>query len=91
MKGKTKTKTCHIIDMTKAPYTTFGLGVKKGNPRKCLACGQPIKRGETWRRDAGPEDPKSKERIVTIHHSPRCPGQKARNVLQKMLAKAAIG
>jgi len=88
MRGKTKTKTCHVIDLTKAPYTTFGAGVRKGNPRKCLACGQPIKGGETWRRDASAEDPGGYGRIVTIQHS-RCPDQKARNVFQKMLANGA--
>lgn len=79
------------IDATKAAYTTFGLGVVKGNPRKCLACGRPIGRGEPWRRDASAEDPGSFGRIVTIHHSPCCPDQMARNVFQKMLTKRATG
>ena len=89
MKGKTITKTCHIIVLTQAPYSTFGHGVSKQNPRKCLACGQPIKRGETWQRDASAEDPDGNGRIVTIHHSPRCPDQKAHNVNQKQQAKGA--
>jgi hypothetical protein len=81
-KKKIGGKVVSVIDATRAPYTQYGIGPKRGNPRLCLECGQPIKRGETWRRDASAEDPDGYGRIVTIRHSPRCPDQRARDTLQ---------
>ena len=73
MKGKPNAKAASIIDATQAPYTIFGIGIRKKNPRRCIVCGEPIKPGERWQRDAGVYDPKYK-RIVVVRHSPSCPG-----------------
>ncbi len=84
-------RSCHIIDMTRIAYATFGVGIAKYNPRKCLACGQPIKRGESWRRDASAADPDGHGRVVIVRHSPRCPDQKSQGAFQKMLTKRSGG
>ncbi len=63
----------HTIDLMAAPYTTYGAGVVKGNPRKCIKCCKSIRHGETWRRDASAKDPDGYGRIVVIQHSPTCP------------------
>ncbi|MBI3741036.1 MAG: hypothetical protein HY257_04690 [Chloroflexi bacterium] len=95
MKNKLKTKSCfkvpvlnakQLFDTKRAPYSTFGTGVKKGNPRKCTGCGQNIKDCETWELSASAADPKY-GRIVTIRHSPRCPDEQARETFQQMLAR----
>lgn len=85
---KLTTKTCNVvtaIDLKTAPYTRYGVGVQKGNPRKCIACGQGIRKGEAWSRDASAEDPDGFGRVVTIRHSPRCPDKKARKAFQTRL------
>ena len=89
MKGQTKAKMCNIIDLTRAPFIAFGTGVKKGNPKLCLGCGQPIQRDETWRADTSGEDPDEYGRYTVIHHSPRCPDPDARKAFQKRLARGA--
>ena len=88
MKGKTKSRVCHIIDMTHAPYIVFGVGIKKRNPKRCLNCGKSIRRGEEWRADTSAEDPEGYGRYTLITHSPICPDQKAaRKELQDRFAK----
>jgi hypothetical protein len=77
-----KKKYCNSIGLTQAPYTMFGIGFKRGNPKRCLLCGQPIKHGETWTKDVSAADPKH-GRYSTIQHSPHCPDPKARNAYQK--------
>ena len=89
MKGQTKAKMCNIIDLTRAPFIAFGTGVKKGNPKLCLGCGQPIQRDETWRADTSAKDPDGHGRYTVIQHSPRCPGPDARKAFQKRLARGA--
>ena len=42
MKNKPKVKVASIIDATQAPYTIFGIGIKKKNPRRCIGCGEPM-------------------------------------------------
>jgi hypothetical protein len=66
---------------------TYGVGIKKGNPRLCLGCGKPIKRGESWRKDTSPEDPQL-GRYSIIRHSPKCPDQKEYLAFQKSLHSA---
>jgi len=90
VKGKKKTRTCHIIDMTKAPYSTFGAGVKKSNPKRCLNCGKPIKRGEAWSASTSAEDPRY-GRYTVIQHAPRCPDPKARDLFQRKLVRQVRG
>ncbi|MBI3788748.1 MAG: recombinase family protein [Ignavibacteriales bacterium] len=68
-----KTKFCNVIDMTKAPYSTCGVGIKKGNPKRCLECGARIKRHDTWRKDTSAEDPSGYGRYSVIRHTPTCP------------------
>jgi hypothetical protein len=55
------------IDATRAPVTTFGTGVIKGNPRKCIKCRKTIKRGESWRKDMSAPDPKHGRYSVIQH------------------------
>ena len=87
VRTKLRAKSCDgvaAIDAKSAPYTRYGVGLQKRNPRKCIACGLGIKNGEAWVRDASAEDPDGFGRIVTIRHSPRCPNQK---VLRKFQAR----
>jgi len=77
-KQKTDATVATVVDATQSPYTTYGVGVRKNNPRRCCACGEPIKRGELWQRDAGAPDPEH-GRIVVVRHSPHCPEQQRRN------------
>jgi hypothetical protein len=60
------------IDATRAAFTTFGAGVVKDNPRKCIACGRTIKRGEAWRKDTSAQDP-TFGRYTVIQHA-HCTG-----------------
>ncbi|MBM3130955.1 MAG: hypothetical protein FJ009_20295 [Chloroflexi bacterium] len=55
------------IDATRAAFTTFGVGVVKGNPKKCIKCRKPIKRGEHWRKDTSAPDPKLGRYSVIQH------------------------
>lgn len=64
---KTKTRACHVIDLSKAPYMSFGAGVTKGNPKRCLTCGQPIKKGESWRKYTSEEDPQYGRYSIIVH------------------------
>jgi len=59
-----------VIDATQVAYTTFGVGVVKGNPRKCIKCGERIMRGDSWRKDTSATDSKCK-RYSVIRHSRR--------------------
>jgi hypothetical protein len=64
-----------VIDATRAPFTTFGVGIKRGNPRKCIKCRKPIKRGESWRKDTSAADPTLGVRYSVIQHA-NCEGGK---------------
>ena len=55
------------IHATRAAYTTFGVGVVKGNPRKCIKCGRTIKRGEAWRKDTSASNAKFGRYSVLQH------------------------
>ena len=85
MKENTKTNACQVIDLTKAAYSTYGVGPKRNNPKRCLYCSQLIKRGESWQADTTAEDQEF-GRYTVIFHSPGCPDQKAQKVFQKLLA-----
>jgi|GEM_PF-712634 len=76
------------IDATSASYSRYGVGIHKGNPRKCIDCGQSIKVGEAWTRDASAADSEY-GRIVIIRHSPRCPDEKKHKAFQARLNRAA--
>ncbi len=65
--GQMKAKACHVIDLSKAPYMTFGAGVAKGNPQRCVVCGQPIKKGEAWRKYTSAEDPDYGRYSIIVH------------------------
>ncbi len=89
MKPKLQKKSClnvQVIDARLVQYTRHGVGLQRGNPRKCIECGEPIKDGETWERSASAADPKC-GRIVIIKHSPRCPDEGKRKEFQVMLAR----
>jgi hypothetical protein len=60
-------KNQNAIDATRAAYTTFGVGVVKGNPRKCIKCGKPIKDDESWRKDTSAPDLKFGRYSVIQH------------------------
>lgn len=77
MNGKAKSKACNVIDLTKAPYTRFGLGIKRNNPKRCLKCSQSIKHGEAWSTDTSTEDPDGFGRYTVIRHTPSCPTPQA--------------
>ncbi len=81
------TRHCNVIDLSKAPYTEYGAGVKRGNPGKCVRCGKAIKPGETWRKEWSAEDPQF-GRYAVIVHSPNCPDQGAFAKFQEMLKAA---
>jgi len=84
-----KRKKGHVlIDLTKSPYSVYGVGPVKGNPRRCLECGQTIKRGQTWEKSASAVDPRF-GRFVVIRHSGRCPDEKKRAMFRKKLARKA--
>lgn len=65
--GRMKAKTCHVIDLSRAPYMTFGAGVVKGNPKRCLKCGQVIKKDEAWRKYTSEDDPEYGRYSVIVH------------------------
>ncbi len=65
--GRMKAKACHVIDLTKAPYMTYGAGVVKGNPKRCLKCGQVIKKDETWRKYTSADDPEYGRYSIIVH------------------------
>jgi len=73
VKDKPRTTTRKVVDLTKSAFTSFGVGVKRGNPRRCLRCGKQIKRGETWSANTSAEDPEGYGRYTVIQHSPHCP------------------
>ena len=66
-KAKINGKTVFVLDVTKAAYTQFGVGVKKGNPTKCLYCGKPIHKDDTWVKDTSAPDPKYGAYSVIVH------------------------
>jgi len=76
------------IDASRAPYTQYGIGIKRGNPKRCFSCGEPIKHGDSWRMDGSEADPKL-GRYITIQHVPKCPDAKAQRKFQAMMKRAA--
>ena len=63
----------NAIDATRAAFTTFGVGVVKGNPKKCIKCRKPIRRGEHWRKDTSAADSTLRVRYSVIRHA-NCEG-----------------
>ena len=62
-----KKKECNVIDLSKAPYMSFGSGSAKGNPKRCLHCHQPIQKGENWRKFTSEDDPEYGRYSVIVH------------------------
>ncbi len=73
-------------DLTQAPYTTYGIGPKRGNPNRCIRCAQRIRPGEAWQKDASAIEPAGHGRIVIIQHSASCPNKKGQTRVRKTLA-----
>jgi hypothetical protein len=65
--GKTKSHDCNVIDASKMPYTEYGTGVVKGNPRLCISCRKPIRKGQAWRKDTSAADPEFGRYSVIAH------------------------
>jgi hypothetical protein len=53
-------------------YKTSGMGVVKGNPKKCLRCKRRIRRGEAWTKHTSPADPQYGRYSIIVHD--RCKG-----------------
>jgi hypothetical protein len=52
-------------------YTKFGRGIVKGNPKRCIQCKQPIRKGEAWHLDVT-VDGSGNDGLKVITHA-RCP------------------
>ncbi len=65
--GRTKTRNCNVVDLSQAPYISFGVGIVKGNPKRCLHCGKPIRKGEPWRKATSAADPEYGRYSVIVH------------------------
>ncbi len=59
--------TLQVIDASN-PYTVYGRGIVKGNPRICFKCRKPIKAADAWRLDVSAVDPQF-GRYSIIHHA----------------------
>lgn len=66
-KKKVNTKTVSVVDATRAPYMQFGVGIVKGNPKKCWFCQKPIRKDDTWVKDTSAPEPKFGAYSVIIH------------------------
>jgi hypothetical protein len=65
--GGMRAKACHVIDLSRAPCMTYGAGVAKGNPKRCLKCGQVLKKDEAWRKYTSADDPEYGRYSVIVH------------------------
>ncbi len=79
------TRTPKAIDLTLAAYTTFGAGIKRGNPRICFICHKPIRKGQLWTCDHSAATGKQRERIVVIHHTECTPRASSRKPMRKAM------
>ncbi len=61
-------------DLAKCAYTEYGVGKVKGNPKRCLHCRKPIRKGEVWTKHVSAEDPKFGRYSFIIHS--QCHGAK---------------
>ncbi len=68
------TKKQVVHDLTANPIMEFSSGVVKGNPKRCLRCGKPIRKRETWTKHTSPADPVYGRYSVIVHT--RCNGAK---------------
>lgn len=66
-KSNGKRHACNVLDLSKALYMSFGHGIKKNNPRKCIICQQPIRKGEDWRKYTSQDDPKYGRYSIIVH------------------------
>ena len=44
-----------------------GVGIVKGNPKRCLSCHNPIRKGERWVKQTSPADPKYGSYSIIVH------------------------
>jgi len=51
-----KSKNEKIIDATTFAYTQYGVGVVRGNPKRCLHCRRAIRKGEAWTKQTAAPD-----------------------------------
>lgn len=49
------------------PAPQHGIGVVKGNPKRCLICMREIKNGEAWTKHTSPADPQFGAYSVIVH------------------------
>jgi hypothetical protein len=59
--------------MSPRAIVQFGTGVVQGNPKRCLFCRKPIRKGETWAKHTSPADPELGSYSIIIHS--RCDGK----------------
>ena len=48
-------------------FTTFGRGIVKGNPTRCLKCRKPIRAGEAWTKHTSAPDPEFGRYSIIVH------------------------
>lgn len=57
---------------------TYGRGIQKSNPKRCLTCKKPIRAGEAWERYTTPLEPGSGASYSVIVHA-RCDRQNGKH------------
>ncbi len=61
-------------DLTMKETVQFGIGVVKGNPKRCLFCLEPIRKEEAWTKHTSPPDPQFGAYSIIVHD--RCQSAK---------------
>jgi len=56
-----------FIDLTRYPFTQYGKGIVKGNPRRCLICRKPIRRIDAWVKHTSAADSRQGAISVILH------------------------
>lgn len=69
--NRRKSKSRKLVDLARLPYTQYGVGVVQRNPKRCLRCGQPIRRGQPWSKHTSAADPALGAYSVIVHASGR--------------------
>jgi hypothetical protein len=71
-----KTSSPQSMDLNRYTYTQYGVGIVKGNPKRCLRCGKRIRHGKAWTKDTSPVDTTHDAISVMIHADGCCPNQR---------------